>query len=90
MAASLARPMTSRKVKSRCYDHVCIQSCLLLLIVPTHCHLHMTPCSMHYQLLFKDYENIPDLARSDQRPSAASMKPQQSALTDAPGFASAE
>jgi len=45
---------------------------------------------MHYQLLFKDYENIPDLARSDQRPSAASMKPQQSALTDAPGFASAE
>jgi len=37
-----------------------------------------------------DYENIPDLGSSDRRLSAASMKPQQSALTDSPGCAPAE
>jgi len=45
--------------------------------VPTQCHPHMTPCSMHYQLLFKDCENIPDLGW--QRPKTQRSKHETSA-----------
>jgi len=37
----------------------------------------MIPCSMHYQLVFKDYENIPDYG--PQRPKTQCSKHETSA-----------